>query len=263
MNILKNTLRLLLGLSLSTLLGCASCGLKGQCEAENWYQYGFDLATHGKRIEQDKYVNDCRKEEADIAESKLDVGFKAGMAQYCTAEAIYLVGKNGDGFNEDLCDARSIPTLKAKHREGLISFCQPLAAFQFGLSGKIYGKNCPDNLDDKFIANYNQGRRKYLLAEQEASNQRLRETQRNIRDSESTLLNLNASLLMTPAPPSPAVLPNGELVQDPWSGQRSNLNGQIQYRNNLLVQMRSEENQIKSRLDYLRLELVKVSDLNL
>ena len=54
---------------------CANYFMRQQCEKYNWYQLGYDAAMRGERISNDEKVNACRKAEAEISESQLDVGF--------------------------------------------------------------------------------------------------------------------------------------------------------------------------------------------
>ncbi len=61
-----------------TLSSCASYFKRKACESTNWFEYGQKVAEQGQNLENDQFINECRKVEADISEPKLDLGFKKG-----------------------------------------------------------------------------------------------------------------------------------------------------------------------------------------
>src|SRR5690606_34111458 len=93
-------------LVLSTLVLLASCAseLKRRCQGTNWFEYGQSVALSGKRLNADNFAAQCKKENVEVDEAQLDVGFKAGMGRYCTAAGATDTGRKGDVFNDDLCD---------------------------------------------------------------------------------------------------------------------------------------------------------------
>ena len=97
----SNLRSLLLAVSLLVLSSCSSYMIRKECEKLNWYQVGFDAAMRGDRISNDDSVSRCRKADAEMSESQLDVGFKAGMSKYCQPDTVFQTGKNGDLFNTD------------------------------------------------------------------------------------------------------------------------------------------------------------------
>ena len=154
-------LRILLFLCCGLMVfGCST--FKKQCEATNWYQHGYDLAMRGQRPAQDEFLSRCRKSEAEISESQLDLGFKAGMQQYCLPDVAFQTGKKGQFLNMDLCDAGQERILKARHADGVKDFCQPSSALSFGASGAKYNNICPASLESAFLSEYRKGRKKYL-----------------------------------------------------------------------------------------------------
>lgn len=143
------------------IVGCGYFKRK-ECEAVNWYDYGFKMAMKGQRLTGDRYVNECRKVDAEISESNLDKGFKAGMSNYCKEDVVYQTGKKGEALNTDLCDPSTVRNLLESHKKGVEQYCQPKNAFDVGTAGLVYTKICPAKLEPGFLVEYKKGRKKYL-----------------------------------------------------------------------------------------------------
>ncbi len=150
---------ILLGVSLTS---CTHYMIRQSCAKVNWYQQGQDIAMRGERISNDHMTTQCRRAEAEIEESKLDQGFKAGMSLYCQPETVYQTGKRGDLFNTELCDTNGMGLRKKRHGEGIEAYCK--AGSTAGLSGNKYKNVCPAKLEKAFMPDYRIGRKKYLLA---------------------------------------------------------------------------------------------------
>jgi hypothetical protein len=256
MKLPKNALRLTLGFLISIISGCASCTLKDQCEKTNWYNYGQDLAMRGQRIEQDNFIQECRKADAEISESKLDVGFKSGMATYCTEETAEKKGKEGATFNYDLCDTTLEKNLKASFNEGLQRFCTPKSGLDFGLAGGSYLKNCPEDSEDAFLDGYKRGRKKFLETEISNIQQDLMQIERDIDKKDYALKHLNLTSRLIPPPP---ILKPGVQSTDPNKQQRDQLNSQINNENQALRELQDRQRQLKNKLEEYKRELIKVS----
>jgi hypothetical protein len=142
------------------LTGCTNFFIRQQCDKLNWYQLGYDAALRGERISNDQQVSQCRKAEAEISESQLDVGFKAGMARYCQPETAFQTGKQGDTLNSDFCEQNILGLLKRKFSEGNVAYCSD--GQTAGQSGKKYKSVCSAELEKKFMPDYKIGRKKYL-----------------------------------------------------------------------------------------------------
>lgn len=147
-----------------TLCSCASYFTRKDCESRNWFDHGYQVAMSGKRLNSDNYLDECRKAEAKIQESQLDLGFKSGMSNYCKPEVVLANGKKGLFFNSEFCDPGQIKTLNAKHAEGVQIFCEPNSGYNFGAGGGTYNQICPKEKEDAFIKEYKKGRKKYLIA---------------------------------------------------------------------------------------------------
>jgi hypothetical protein len=160
-------------LSFSFFTSCASYFIRKDCEKQNWYQVGQDIAMRGDRVSNDDLVNKCRKADAEISESKLDLGFKAGMSRYCQPDTAFQTGKSGDNLNLDLCDPGQVGTLTKRHNDGLYAYCKD--GLSAGLSGKKYKNVCTAELEKNFMPAYRQGRKKYLTTLVQNNESKLRE----------------------------------------------------------------------------------------
>lgn len=149
----------LIGLSLTS---CSSYFKRKDCEKVNWYDYGYNVAMAGKRLSNDNFILECKTVEAEVSESQLDLGFKAGMSNYCKPEVVLATGKKGDFFNADFCDPGMSKLLTQKHQEGVVLFCEASNGYTYGASGKLYNQICPKNLEAAFLNEYKKGRKKYL-----------------------------------------------------------------------------------------------------
>jgi hypothetical protein len=139
---------------------CTSYFVRKECESLNWYQTGFDIALRGDRISNDNKVNQCRKVEAEISESQLDNGFKAGMSRYCQPDTVYQTGKSGETVNTEFCDSSNMGLLQKRHADGNKAYCSD--GYTAGVSGKKYKNVCSEELEKTFMPAYRTGRKKFL-----------------------------------------------------------------------------------------------------
>ena len=151
-------------LAASAQFGCASYFKRQQCESINWFEHGQSVAMKGQWLNADPTVNECRKAEANIRESELDRGFKSGVQKYCSKENIFLTGKNGDFFSQDICNGPELQVLTTEHQRGVEEYCTKENGFSAGASGKKYQNICPKKLENNFLAEYKKGRKKYIDA---------------------------------------------------------------------------------------------------
>ena len=229
---LKNALVLC---SLLSMTSCASYFLKKQCEEINWYQHGQDIAMRGERISSDDMVMQCRKVEAEMSESKLDQGFKAGMSRYCQPDTAFQTGKSGETLNLDLCDPGQLGTLKKRHAEGIYAYCKD--GLGAGLSGKKYKNVCSADLEKAFMPPYRQGRKKYLSALVQNNETKLREL--NVEIDRLTYEKRISDGRLSVLPYVKA----GD--QDPYADERRRLNDRTWQLNSEL----SQKTTVKTRLD--------------
>lgn len=145
------------------LTACTSA-LKKQCEETNWFEHGKSIALQGKRLNEDSFVNQCAKEKVSANSAQLDLGFKAGMSQYCLPETVYQTGRKGEFFNPDLCDPSTVNMLRTKHNSGVTAFCTETGGTELGSSGKVYNQICPAELEKTFLPAYRKARKSYLTS---------------------------------------------------------------------------------------------------
>lgn len=248
---------------LLSLTGCANYFMRKTCDAINWYQHGHDIAMRGQRISNDDQVIACRKAEADVKESQLDQGFKAGMAQYCRPEIVLQTGKKGENFNLDLCDPGQGRILLAKHREGVKEFCAQDNGYQVGASGKAYNKICPPEMEKAFLKEYNRGRKKYLQAMVTESMAKSNELDRQVSDKDQQVRNLQYQMSLIP---SPATIihrntsPSGHVSQtssteDSYAEKRRNIEWELNRRNSEADELRRKQREVREDLYKYQREL--------
>jgi hypothetical protein len=141
--------------------GCASA-LKQQCEKTNWFEHGKKLALAGKRVNDDKFVPECKREDVRVDEGQLNLGFQAGQEQYCEPEGAFRTGRNGGFLNTDMCGENELPLLREQHAAGVNQFCSAANGFTVGASGRKYNNICPAAVEAVFLPEYRRGRRAYL-----------------------------------------------------------------------------------------------------
>ncbi len=145
-------------------VSCTSYFTRKDCESKNWFDYGYQVAMSGKRLNSDDYLSACRKVDADIQEAQLDLGFKSGMSNYCKPDIVFASGKKGQFFNTEFCDPGQIKMLSTKHQEGVRVFCEPSSGFTFGSGGGVYNQICPKEGEEAFLKEYRRGRKRFLSA---------------------------------------------------------------------------------------------------
>jgi hypothetical protein len=170
----------LIGIAALFLTSCATYFTRKGCEKTNWFQYGQSVAMSGTILENDSFISECRRVEAEINESALDQGFKKGRADYCEPTTSFAVGKRGDLFAASMCDGANIKLLQQKYAAGVREYCQPSNGETAGSSGKAYRGVCPAGLEAKFLPEYKKGRKKYLQAEVETREHQIRDLDREI-----------------------------------------------------------------------------------
>lgn len=229
---------LLIFISFLLTTSCTSYFVRKDCEKLNWYQVGYDAALRGERISNDSQVNQCRKVEAEISESQLDLGFKAGMGRYCQADGAYQTGRAGDTFNSEFCDPNQLSLLTQKHKEGLTAYCND--GMSAGTSGKKYKNVCPPNLEKGFLPEYKKGRKKYLSGLVMTNEEKLTANQQEVIRLQFDKNSYERRLMLLPA--AVAGKPdNYASERSSLSNQVGSLNSQI-YQKNAQIQKWRDEN---------------------
>lgn len=155
-------LRLLLVVSALTLASCASYLKRQECEKTNWFEHGKQVAMRGAWLNADPLLNECRKVEAEISETQVDLGFKNGVSVYCTPARAEMIGKNGDLYSRDICEGPSINSILAAYKKGQTDYCQKSNGYNAGVSGKKYQNVCTADQEKTFMPEYRKGRKSYL-----------------------------------------------------------------------------------------------------
>ncbi|MEQ1877753.1 MAG: DUF2799 domain-containing protein [Bdellovibrionia bacterium] len=182
------------------LLSCASA-LKKQCEGTNWFQHGYNVAMSGKRLTGDQFSGQCEKEGVHPNANQLDVGFKAGMANYCKEEIVYATGKEGQFFSDDFCDPGMLRVLRAKHAQGVAEFCETDNGYAFGASGKTYNQICPKTQEKPFLVQYRKGRKVFLSNEISRREKQIVDLDGEIATLSSQRMRKNSELMFLEARP--------------------------------------------------------------
>lgn len=248
---MKKYILILVVLSLSS---CASYFKRKECDATNWFDYGQSVALDGRRLTGDQFILECNKAEADVDDSALDRGFKAGLEKYCQPDTVYQIGKNGSFFSTEMCVGENLTTLKNKHKLGVLDYCAKANGYAAGAKGKPYNKICPADLEVAFVPEFNRGRKKYLntvISENEKQinqlEQDISKLQTNIRYKRSELQRYQ---IMASNNPQDSAAMSG----------MSGLNGEI---NNLTFTVNSktrEQDNLRNKNRELKLEVVQLDN---
>jgi hypothetical protein len=243
---LRFGLHLTVLLSVFVLTSCANYFVKKDCEKKNWYQIGYDAALRGDRISNDEAVSVCRKAEAEISESQLDVGFKAGMSRYCQADGVFQTGKSGELFNTDFCEPGQLSMLKQRHADGLKAYCGD--GMTAGLSGKKYKNVCQAALEKTFLPEYRKGRKKYLQG-------MIQNAEAKVRESNIEIDKLSYEKRITDGRLS--VLPYVKAgTPDPYQSERNQLNDRAWSLNSQISTLNGKKVKLQTELDSYRQESV-------
>ncbi|OFZ11390.1 MAG: hypothetical protein A2Z20_07645 [Bdellovibrionales bacterium RBG_16_40_8] len=255
-----------------SLVGCASYFKRKECEKTNWFQHGQNVAMNGQNLENDTFLNECHKVEAEISESQLDLGYKKGRSNYCEPETAHRTGKNGDPFVASMCDGHNLRLLRKAHHEGILAYCQPENGEPAGASGKSYKKVCPRNLETRFLQEFNKGRKKYLSAEIDASERQIGDIEQEIRGIERHLQRKTYELTALGGSRGKTVQrsrrvgsgPDAIMVQDTVTVQedevtknrRAQISSDIHNLESQIRNKRSQQSQIHENLRKLRSEML-------
>ncbi len=122
------------------------------------------------------------------------IGFEDGTRGYTTQR----IGKHREAC-ADYGIAPSYENYLAGHREGVRQYCVPASGFSLGRSGKRYNGVCPADLENTFLAAFDDGQAVYRL-QQEIS--QLQQDIRRVRGEQETLeqeLEANEAMIISNA----------------------------------------------------------------
>jgi hypothetical protein len=224
---------------------CTNFFIRQECDKLNWYQLGYDAALRGDRISNDPEINRCRKAEAEISESQLDVGFKAGMSRYCQPETAYQTGKQGDTLNSDFCDSNMLSVLKHKHMVGNQAYCAD--GLNAGLSGKKYKNVCGAESEKTFMPTYKQGRKKYLNSLLTVAENNKNETAKEIAQAQSEQKSIDRRINYLPLAVSDQ--------DDPYLAERNSLSSELHNVQQRLGELQGKKDQLQNEINSLQTDL--------
>lgn len=238
------------------LCSCASYFTRKDCESKNWFEYGYQIAMSGKRLNSDNYLNACRKVDAEIQEAQLDLGFKSGMSNYCKPDIVFASGKKGQFFNSDFCDPGQVKLLTAKHAEGVRSFCEPSSGFTFGASGGVYNQICPKENEDGFMKEYRKGRKKYLTASVSENQNRIQKINSDINSSSLRKANLEGELKVVEAVQLIRPTTANANQTDPTEDKKRDLRGKINQSDAEIRRLNMNKTQLQEQIYSMEKEIL-------
>ncbi|MFN7730218.1 MAG: DUF2799 domain-containing protein [Bdellovibrio sp.] len=249
---------------------CTSYFKRKDCEKTNWFEYGQSVAERGQWLEADTYLNECRKVEADISASQLDLGFKAGREKYCSKENAFSMGRKGRLFAKDLCEGPELKLLLSQHLLATLEYCKQDNAHEAGLSGLPYLGVCPDHLEKKFMPPFRKGRLKFLEVSITEKERRVQShaTRARTLDSDRWSLNLQRDQLEREKNRLDSYkslqlangTPHGQQQASLYDGQISNVDSQLSSINNRLNDLDAQIN--NERHEAAKLEK-EISDMRI
>jgi hypothetical protein len=269
--------RLLIVSLLGNLIGCASYFKRQECEKINWFEHGQNVAMRGDRLDADPVIAECRKVEADIAESKLDLGFKSGMQKYCDPANAYKVGREGDPFVRDLCEGPTIRQLMSEHKRGIVDYCKKENAYQAGASGKKYRGVCTTAEEKDFLPGYRKGRKKWaeamihdkeaLIKEKESQISSIERDKSSLEWQRSSLQSQKSSLESQkmhyfgqsgPEAASHAAMFDGQISS--VDSQISSVDSEIWRKRNALQEQEAAREKLRKEITELRVEMASLDE---
>lgn len=225
--------------AITTLVAGCTSSLKKNCEATNWYERGYAMSKQGALPEGDFFLKRCRLEDATIDYGKLDVGFKKGREEVCDPMVAEKMGKEGSQYSFPICMNFNENIMIQSYRRGLNSYCQIGNAYKVGVAGKDYNNVC-DN--DKFKAQYMNGRKDHLHAGLKNKQRDLKSVKAKLKDLRQQQNNLKQRLT------------DRRLLDT----QRSDLTSELNELSFSIDNLKSEENVLLEDISKLDAELAKI-----
>lgn len=98
---LKSILFVFVGLTLSA---CSSNEKKADCQTRDWYEVGRSTGAKGAGpTEPRKLANYCKFEDSSASYKLYLQGHNAGLAEYCTPETAFHMGRTNAPYSKGLC----------------------------------------------------------------------------------------------------------------------------------------------------------------
>jgi uncharacterized protein DUF2799 len=254
--------RILMALVALSLAACASYFKRKECESTNWFEHGKEVAMRGKWLNSDNLVHECRKVEAEISESQLDQGFKAGAQTYCTPENTYKIGKTGDLYQKEFCDGPQNTPLMSAYKKGINDYCAKSNGQNAGASGKKYQNVCPKDLEPAFLVEYRKGRKKYVQAMIDNRQNEVREIDNQL-GAERNQLGYNQFRLVGLEGEVHSLETQKSLALPDQSQQQTYIDGRLSALNNDIMILRNEVRREQDAITSLeRDRTIKTTEIN-
>ena len=251
----------LLVLSLPFLLAsCSSYFKRKDCETKNWFEYGYQVAMQGKRLNSDQYLSECRKAEAEIQEQQLDLGFKSGMSNYCKPDIVFASGKKGQFFNSEFCDPGQIKDLTLKHKDGVLLFCEPNSGYTFGSSGGVYNQICPKEKEEPFVKEYRKGRKKYLNASINENQKRIQQIDYELNSANLRKIGIENEirLVETIQIVKPGNANPGSDQIDPTESKKRDLKSKLNQYDSEIINLEAQKRKFKEQIYSMEKEVISL-----
>jgi len=175
-------------------IGCASSRIKDNCKDTNWYERGYAIAMKGQMTDADFFVKKCESVKGFVNYQDLDVGFKAAREKACDPKQAKAAGKKGEAYHFPLCSSYNERIMRSNYEKGAKSFCHPEKAYNKGLSGVMYKKSCPQNMEAAFLQGYERGRKQFVLNSTKSKKESVKKIDSKISKLESKINNIKSRL---------------------------------------------------------------------
>jgi len=262
---MKLTVRIfVLAFVVNLLAGCTTYLKRKECESKNWQEYGYNLALKGVRPGEDAYVAECRKVEAEMSESALDLGFKSGMSAYCKPDQAYQTGKKGMKINLDFCDSGMGKILSQKHQEGVKVYCSAENAYIEGASGRAYSGICSPEQESVFNKEFRRGRKKFVQGSIADLQSKYNEKDSKVASLRRDNDQLAMRLALLPQPrtivertydPITKAMKEDVKTEDPYAQEKNRLRSDMDNNKWKMETEEREQNKIRDEISKLQTEL--------
>jgi hypothetical protein len=112
------------------LAGCAGMFADKECKEGRWHEVGYRDGADGRNALSYWKAN-CETYGLTVDGPAYERGYREGVAGgYCNPDKAYQEGRNGHGFDLQLCGGRN--ELRGRHEAGLREYCTPQVAYEVG-----------------------------------------------------------------------------------------------------------------------------------
>lgn len=242
------------------MVGCASYLTRKDCEKINWFNYAKGVALLGKPLESDPQLQSCRKVEAEMSDSQIDLGFKSGRKVYCQPD--YARGESAQGrfYNFEFCqfDNKTLNEAKKHFSEGLKSFCTEDQGLKKGAAGWEYNQICDANKDQlkDFMRGLHRGRVQFLRSEVNRISSQIAHKSSEMRTERYEIGNLQGRIAQARGEIARLQSMRDRMSRDPLqSAAVAQLDSSIQEAESIKFGLETTERQAWARIDQLQSDI--------